>query len=142
MSSAVESSTLIDKSWLNESWQEDLDDLMEEADTALASSPNPINLSRYLSTKDISRALETTAETPITLSSLQPSVARSLDKSTAQSVSKLNVSNEVADFLDYLNNIRFDQTTVPQFQVGLERDNSTRCPDLSNIKQTKKVMCP
>lgn len=139
MSSAVESSTLMDKSWLNESWQEDLDDLMEEADTALASSPNPINLSRYLSTKDISRALETTAETPITLSSLQPGVARSLDKSTAQSVSKLNVSNEVADFLDYLNNIRFDQTTVPQFQVGLERDNSTRCPDLSKIKQTKNV---
>jgi hypothetical protein len=124
-------------SWLDDSWQDEIDELMCDADAALAEKP--FNLAKYLATEDVSRALDTTAETPGTLASLQPSLSLSLEPALALSTSKLNISSEVANFLDYLDTIRFSQTPASQNRAvnnEMERDSTIR--DVSIIDPTSK----
>ena len=137
MSTMVETSTVLGPSWLDDSWQDEIDALMCDADAALAEKP--FNLAKYLATEDVSSALDTTAETPGTLASLQPSLTLSLEPALALSTSKLNISSEVANFLDYLDTIRFCQTPASQNRAAnneLERDSTIR--DASIIDPTTK----
>ena len=139
MSTVVGTSTLIGNSWLDDSWQEDVDDWIGDADAALASSPAVPNLSRYLPPREINRAMETTLETPVTLASIQPSLGYSHEKSADPSGSKLSINVDVANFLDYLNNIRFDQTPAPKHRaVSIEVEDDETYPAQAVIKPTSR----
>jgi flagellar hook protein FlgE len=139
MSTVMGTSTLIGTSWLDDSWQEDVDDWIGDADAALASSPAVTNLSRYLPSREINRAMETTLETPVTLASIQPSLGCSHEKSADPSGSKLSINVDVANFLDYLNNIRFDQTPAHKHRaVSIEEGDDETYPAQAVIKPTSR----